>query len=1441
MSTYEIGAFTEAELLAQGTAGSNIGYGDTFVMPASTSVTMDIWDNDSYLSGDNRHNENANDHTGQTATITENGSVLSSGEQIYAECYHWVKDQAGNWYIMIEIEVENESGDYFSFYGDVPPEGSVLTVSCSRNVKCNWINYCNLQDPDNVSPPLAMDDALEISESETGGLNVLANDMDLDGTAITVTAVEGGTVGSSFVVETPEGYDALVTLNADGSLTVVPGPEFEAIQFFNDTATTEIYTITDADGLTDTATVTVTVNGETTLEAADDAILVWESEAAGDADGNVLDNDTMDGAQYDGEVTAINGSAANVGNWIDGSNGGKIQINADGSYDFDADGDFESLNDGDTAQTTFSYQISSSGEVTAAQKQNIMFVIDVSGSTAPATFAGGSVGDLNGDGMSNTILDAQITSYMALSAELAAMNIDPNMVDIGLVAFNGSGVGTSGSITGDAQLLGTFKPGDNSLTNALQGLTDGGSTNFEAALYDTVDWFGDVNATTGDNNVVFFLSDGLNNTGNSFANEVSALENNYDASLIAVGVGNNADLGQLNQIDNTGGAEIVTTTDALTTSLIDGLTQVVDISDTATLTVTVLGENDFTIDAIDDAITVMEDETAGDNDGNALDNDLEDAGSYTGDVTEVAGDAANVGQWVAGSNGGLIKVNADGTFDFDANGEFDALDNGETAQTTFTYQIATGGGVTETETTVDFNAYGAGVVVTNQIAGVTVSSSDPNKPPMIFDTSNPTGGDTDLASTTAGNVLIISEDGDSSDPDDNAGVGSLYFDFDNPARLTSLTFLDTEESGYLRFYDDTGALIETLMIPTVADGGISTLDFDVAGVSRLEVNLCGSGAIDDLVFTTETTEPPIMDTATITVTVEGQTDYVAIADTMTVLASEAAGDQDLLDNGDDSVLDNDIEDGGAYAGNVLEVNSDANKVGQTVVGTKGGLLVINADGTMDFDANGEFDGLIDGASAQTQFTYTIEDGKTASVTVTILGETVRIAVDDVMTVMESESFGDADLLDSGEDSVLDNDTENGDAYTDVVGAVNGSLGNVNSYVTGSNGGLLKINADGTVDFDANGEFDGLADGATAQTTFTYELISGEEATVTVNVVGEANTVAVDDVITVMESETSGDLETLDSGASTVLANDTTDGAAYGGLVEAVNGTAGDVGTAVVGSNGGLATIYSDGTIDFDANDEFDFLDAGQTASTTFTYDIAGGEQATVTVNVEGEDNPTGGGQVINLALMLNSVATMFEDASTAIYGLPDYQDWDGNGVDNQVMDMAYLMLEDFMSDAFTVAANAGVTLNVSLISFGDTTGGEGSQFTSIYNAANFDAKLDAKIAADDSGDYGTGFDNANAWFDSVATAGDTNAVFFLGNGLYTDAWNAEFTAMVTDHNVAVDAYLPDAVFSGTALDDLGFIDKDGVAEAIYMDDVALAGTYGVTPGQDALSLDHLIL
>lgn len=562
---------------------------------------------------------------------------------------------------------------------------------------------------------------------------------------------------------------------------------------------------------------------------------------------------------------------------------------------------------------------------------------------------------------------------------------------------------------------------------------------------------------------------------------------------------------------------------------------------------------------------------------------------------------------------------------------------------------------------------------------------------------------------------------------------------------------------------------------------------------------------------------------------EAQPEWIANDDVITVSETETAGDTELLDDGSASVLANDTEDGSAYSGTVLGVNGSSAHVGQMVVGSNGGLLMVNADGTVDFDANGEFDALNDGESEQTIFTYEIEDGQIATVTVNVLGEgstIVLAAIDDMMTVFESETFGDADLLDSGDDSVLDNDTENGGAYTDVVGSVNGSLGNVNSFVAGSNGGLLKINADGTVDFDANGEFDSLAAGESTTTTFTYTLISGEEATVTVNVQGETNYDAFDDALTVMESETAGDLETLDSGATTVLANDTEDGNAYTGQV--VGG-----GVQVTGSNGGLATIYADGTIDFDANDEFDYLNAGDTATTSFTYEIAGGEMANVVVNVQGEDDVSTG-QVINLALMLGSTDTLNAQADTIANGLAAYADWNGNGLTNQVIDMAYLMLEDFMSDAFAVAAAAGATLNISLISFASS----GPQYWTVLDDGTFETMLDVK-AADNSPDYGTGFDNANAWFDTVSTGTETNAAFFIGDGFSSDPFDTELNALVADHNVDIQSYIPDVVFSGPQLAAMDLIDTDG-SSSIFVEDTATAALYGVTAGVDALSLDHLL-
>lgn len=336
----------------------------------------------------------------------------------------------------------------------------------------------------------------------------------------------------------------------------------------------------------------------------------------------------------------------------------------------------------------------------------------------------------------------------------------------------------------------------------------------------------------------------------------------------------------------------------------------------------------------------------------------------------------------------------------------------------------------------------------------------------------------------------------------------------------------------------------------------------------------------------------------------------------------------------------------------------------------------------------------------------------------------------------------------------------------------------------------------------------------------------------------------DDVLTVWESETAGDLEFLDGGADSVLANDTTDGAAYGGSVTGVNGDSGNIAQVVAGSSGGYATIYADGRIDFDAADEFDFLNDGESATTSFTYEVDGGATATVTVNVLGESDappPPPAGQTINLAIMLNSTQSMYALSQAAGFGIDPYADANGDGQDNQLMDMAYLMLGDFATDAFTQAAAANVTLNLSFISFGAVSAGEGSSYFTATDLASFDAARDAKVTSDLAGTHGQGFANAHAWFDSVAGVGDTNALFVISDGFSGDPWASNHAALTSAHGVHIDSFMPDVNFGSPALTAMDAMDHDGAADQIFTGDAALAASLGYVAYPDALSLDHLIV
>ncbi|WP_052249673.1 cadherin-like domain-containing protein [Tateyamaria sp. ANG-S1] len=153
---------------------------------------------------------------------------------------------------------------------------------------------------------------------------------------------------------------------------------------------------------------------------------------------------------------------------------------------------------------------------------------------------------------------------------------------------------------------------------------------------------------------------------------------------------------------------------------------------------------------------------------------------------------------------------------------------------------------------IDFNSLATGTVVDNEFSaeGVTISAVGGSNKAMIFNTAHPTGGDSDLRTTNLGKALIISEDGDSHDPDDNAGGGKINFTFDDPSSVNRLTFLDIEEGARVKFFDADGHLIKSVSIHDTDDNGQAIVDFDVDGVSRMEVELHGSGAIDNLVFDT---------------------------------------------------------------------------------------------------------------------------------------------------------------------------------------------------------------------------------------------------------------------------------------------------------------------------------------------------------------------------------------------------------------------------------------------------------------------------------------------------------------------------------------------------------------------------------------------------------------
>ncbi len=143
--------------------------------------------------------------------------------------------------------------------------------------------------------------------------------------------------------------------------------------------------------------------------------------------------------------------------------------------------------------------------------------------------------------------------------------------------------------------------------------------------------------------------------------------------------------------------------------------------------------------------------------------------------------------------------------------------------------------------------------------GQSVAVSDP-----AFDPSMCSGQDPDLYQPLQGNTLIITEDGDSSDPDDAGGTATYWtFDFGTwgPGEVTvdSIVITDVDfgqVGGTVTVYDSAATVLGVFAIPELGDNTKETVDINTAGVATMVVAPAGSGQIDDIRITADS---PIID------------------------------------------------------------------------------------------------------------------------------------------------------------------------------------------------------------------------------------------------------------------------------------------------------------------------------------------------------------------------------------------------------------------------------------------------------------------------------------------------------------------------------------------------------------------------------------------------------
>ena len=735
----------------------------------STGATVNVLGNDTDVDGDTLA-VSAVDTTGTTGTVTNNGT-----------------------------DVTYDPNGMFEYLGDGQTATDTFTYTVSDGnggTDTATVTITIIGDNDD---PVAVDDTASTDEAtSTGPISVLTNDSDAEG-AVTITAVNtGGTLGT-------------VTDNNDGTVTYNPNGAFEHLgngQSQNDTFT---YTVTDAQGATDTATVTVTVNGINDAPVGNDDAPSVPEDSTG-ATVNVLGNDT-DAESQTLTVTAVDTT---------GTTGVVTNNGTDVTYD--PNGMFEYLGDGQTAQDVFTYTVT-----------------DSQGGTDTATVTVTIIGD-NDD--PNAVDDAYSTNE---ATQIGPLTVLVNDTDAeGAVTITSvDTTGTDGSVTNNNDGTVTYNP-----NGAFEDLATGESEN-DTFTYTITDAQGATDTATvtvtvnGINDAPVGNDDAANVGEDSTGATVNVLGNDTDAESQTLAVTAVDTTGTTGTVTNNGTdvtydpngmfeylGDGQTATDVFTYTVTDSQGG----TDTATVTITVIGDNDDPV-AVDDVASTNENTAT--SPITVLTNDTDAEGAVTVTSVDTTGTT------------GSVTNNNDGTVTYDPNGAFEDLANGETDTDTFTYTITDAQGATDTATvTVTINGVNDAPVAADDTAGVGEDSSGA--------TVNVLGNDTDAESQTLA-VTAIDTTGTSGTVTNNG---------------TDVTY---DPNGMFEYLDDT---------ETAQDVFTYTVSDSQGGTDTATVTITVSGANDAPVANDDTYQ--VVQDTTLTVSAPGVLTNDTDADTEALTAGNAS-------------------------------------------------------------------------------------------------------------------------------------------------------------------------------------------------------------------------------------------------------------------------------------------------------------------------------------------------------------------------------------------------------------------------------------------------------------------------------------------------------------------------------------------------------------------------